>query len=136
VIPIELDNSSNFYAFPQLSIAVESLVYLQDVLNSLRPHIETLLPKQNVNFVNSFFEQSVASVADLRTLCYEGFCDRIIPVLYIVLTISLLLLSSYENVFRIVSQSEPLVKAVEACKWDIKEIPIEHNSYVSIPTTT
>jgi hypothetical protein len=82
LIPIELDNSSNFFAFSQLSIAVESLVYLQEVLGSLRPHFETLLPKQNVNFVSNFFEQSVASVADLRTLCYEGFCDRIIPVQY------------------------------------------------------
>lgn len=105
IAPIELDNSAAFFALPQLAIAVESLVYLQDVLNFLRPHFEILIPKQNLNVVHNFFEQSVATVADLRTLCYEGFCDRLLP-------------------------SEALIKAVENCKWDIKEIPQDHNPYV------
>jgi Protein of unknown function C-terminus (DUF2451)/Vacuolar-sorting protein 54, of GARP complex len=105
--PLELDDAGNAYGACERSVAVESLDFLLDVLQRIRPRIETHLPPAAMPRVNAFYTRSVLVVSQLRAVIYSALVPKFLP------------------------EAGALPAYITAVKWENIKEAMEPNPYVS-----
>lgn len=77
---VQLNVPDGLFGLNNRVTANESIVYLENVLRTLRGKLEALMPANNAAFLSQFFSQTVDTVNDLRLYIYRCISRRLINV--------------------------------------------------------
>ncbi|KAL6067947.1 hypothetical protein QOT17_008433 [Balamuthia mandrillaris] len=88
-------------------LGVESLVFMANAMNTVKERIRGLVPRNRHHYFTQFYTTSVDLVQELRR-------------------------SVYNSVIPLFLDLDNFVTQIAAIKWDIKDVGVQHNAYVSI----
>eukprot|EP00005_Dracoamoeba_jomungandri_P013800 CAMPEP_0174266650 /NCGR_PEP_ID=MMETSP0439-20130205/31006_1 /TAXON_ID=0 /ORGANISM="Stereomyxa ramosa, Strain Chinc5" /LENGTH=832 /DNA_ID=CAMNT_0015353745 /DNA_START=31 /DNA_END=2526 /DNA_ORIENTATION=+ len=104
--PVRMAPQEDLSSLQARMVSVESLNFLAEAMNTVKPNIKPLIPQNRKQYMDSFYEKHVDVVALLADHIYH------------VTTKSLLNLSGYEN-------------KIGNVKWDISDVGVNHNPYIN-----
>eukprot|EP01137_Pigoraptor_chileana_P037684 Opistho-2@35159 len=102
---VDLTHSDSLFGLGERVTATESLLFLYDVLHSLKPKLQSMVPSANVPVLDRFFTETVDIVPELRVYMYRNISQKVI-------------------------NFEKVMQQMALAKWEIKEIPTQHSAYI------
>jgi len=100
---VQLEGGDSLHGLPARVVGVESAVFLATQLNTLRPHLASLL--DNTQAVDMFYTNTVSAAVDLRTPIY--------------------LAAVYHSL-----NIDPLLMQMSKVSWDLRDVVSQHSPYV------
>ncbi|KAK3932845.1 Syndetin [Frankliniella fusca] len=103
---VNLNNPENLFGLSERVVAVESLVFLAEQLDSLRPYLEHLVRHEpRKHLVQQFYLQMVSVASDLRLPVYACISSRTLDL-------------------------RSMLNMMGRVNWEIKEVSSQHSQYV------
>eukprot|EP01132_Coremiostelium_polycephalum_P002772 gene2772-3446_t len=96
----------NLYGLEYKITGLESMMFLVDAIMEAQPLVLSLVPGEKVDSISNFYLETVRVVVLLRNLCYKNIASQLL---------------NFDQIYGLISST----------KWDLKEVPIQHNQYVS-----
>lgn len=102
----EMSDENSLYGLEKCCVATESLYFLMEVLEFLRPRFEAILPVDFLMACSQMYEDSRLAINELRDLMYDVAARRVLS-------------------------RELVLSMVEGLKWDKKDLPETYYPYVT-----
>nr|XP_018909417.1 PREDICTED: syndetin [Bemisia tabaci] len=106
---VDLQNAETLYGLNERVVAVESLVFLAEQYDALRPYLEQLIPAEDptVHVLNQLYSQTVASAVDVRRPVYSCVAWRAVD-------------------------TQHILSLMSKTNWEIKDVMSQHSPYVDV----
>eukprot|EP01120_Amphizonella_sp_Union-15-10_P007467 TRINITY_DN2524_c0_g2_i1.p1 TRINITY_DN2524_c0_g2~~TRINITY_DN2524_c0_g2_i1.p1 ORF type:complete len:585 (+),score=77.44 TRINITY_DN2524_c0_g2_i1:122-1756(+) len=107
---VDVNQPLTLNALPQRATATESLSFIAETLNAVKPYIEGLVSPSDAKHITNFYRQCVSIIPNLRAYIYKGLFAKMI-------------------------KRSSLILSISSLKWEIKDISLQANPYVQTMIT-